>query len=57
MQTHETRFGLEEYGPGEVIIVMVYSAENAYGGRVKVTASGLLNYETCRVTVVLTGLE
>lgn len=57
METHETRFGVEEYAPEQVVIVMVYSAENAYGGRVKATASGLLNYRTCKVTVVLTGLE
>ncbi len=57
METHETRFGLEEYAPNEVVVVMVYSAENAYGGRVKATASGLLNYKTCSVTVVFTGLE
>ena len=57
METHETRFGLEEYVSDHVPIVMVYSAKNAYGGRVKVTATGLLNYKTCRVTVLLTGLE
>ncbi|MYH67775.1 MAG: LysM peptidoglycan-binding domain-containing protein [Dehalococcoidia bacterium] len=57
METHETRFGLDEYVSDHVPIVMVYSAKNAYGGRVKATATGLLNYKTCKVTVVLTGLE
>ena len=57
METHSTRFTTEPIGDDSVIIEMVYSAENAYGGRVKATASGFLNFETCQVTVATTGLE
>ena len=57
METHSTRFTTEPIGGDSVIIEMVYSALNAYGGRVKTTASGFLNFETCAVSVVMTGLE
>ena len=57
MRTHETRFGVEDYEPGRVLIRIVYSAENAFGGRVTTEAIGLLDYATCEVEVVTTGLE
>ena len=56
METHETRFGVTPDENNEVPIRMEYSAENAFGGRVKVVAIGRLNFETCRVTVIDTGL-
>ena len=57
METHLTRFTTEPIGDESVLIEMVYSAENAFGGRVKTTATGFLNFESCLVTVVTTGLE
>ena len=61
METHETFFGVEPGAGGgsfsEVSIRMIYSAENALGGRVKSEAHGRLNFSTCEVTVLLTGLE
>ena len=57
MRTHDTFFGVEDHEPGKVVIRMVYSAENAFGGRITIEALGLLDYRTCKVDVVLTGLE
>ena len=57
MKTHETRFGVEDYSLNRVLIKMVYSAKNSFGGRVSVEAIGLLDYTTCEVEVLLTGLE
>lgn len=59
MRTHSTRFGTTPLAnrPQEVGIVMKYSANNAFGARIKKEAVGRLNFETCRVTVVATGLE
>ena len=59
MRTHSTRFGTTPLAnrPQEVGIVMEYSANNAFGARIKKEAVGRLNFETCRVTVVATGLE
>ncbi|MXX80789.1 MAG: hypothetical protein F4Y69_07120 [Chloroflexi bacterium] len=56
METHETRFGVSPDASNEVLIEMEYSAENAFGGRVKAVATGTLNYKTCHVTVIDTGL-
>ncbi len=56
MDTHETRFGVEDYQPGRVAIRMTYSAKNALGGRVTTEAIGLLDYATCEVQVLSTGL-
>ena len=56
MKTHETRFQTSDPdNDGRVTIVMVYSAENAFGARIKTEARGLLNYRTCRVTVINPG--
>ena len=61
MRTHDTYFGTERGALGgsqnEVGIRMVYSAENAFGARIKKEAVGRLNFESCRVTVITTGLE
>lgn len=61
MQTHDTYYGMELGALGgsrdEVGIRMIYSAKNAFGARIKTEAVGRLNIETCRVTVLLTGLE
>ena len=57
METHETRFGIEDYSLNRVVIRMGYSAKNAFGGRVSVEAIGLLDYTTCEVEVLSTGLE
>ena len=61
MRTHETTFGLEpgqvDGSPSEVVIRMVYSAENRLGGRIKKEALGYLNFRTCAVRVIFTGLE
>ena len=57
METHETRFTTVPIGGDRVLIEMVYSAANAYGGRVKTVATGYMNFETCDVSVVTTGLE
>ena len=57
METHETRFGIEDYSLNRVVIRMDYSAKNAFGGRVSVEAIGLLDYTTCEVEVLSTGLE
>ena len=53
------RYVLRRRGPRtrKVVIRMVYSAENAFGGRITIEALGLLDYRTCKVDVVLTGLE
>ena len=56
MRTHATRFQTTDGdGDGQVRIMMEYSANNAFGGRVKAVAIGSLNYRTCRVTVIDTG--
>lgn len=56
METHETRFQASDPdNDGQVTIVMVYSAKNAFGARIKTEATGLLNYRTCRVTVINPG--
>ena len=56
METHGTYFAVtDEDGDGNVSIRMEYSAKNALGGRVKTEALGLLNYRTCRVTVIHPG--
>lgn len=53
MQTHSTRFEeTDRDGDGHVLIAMEYSANNAYGARIKTVATGLLDYRTCRVTVL-----
>ena len=61
MRTHDTYFGTERGALGgsqnEVGIRMVYSAENAFGARIKKEAVGRLNFESCQVTVITTGLE
>ena len=57
METHETRFTTTPDANDEVTVVMEYSAKNAFGGRVKAVALGSMNYKTCRVTVIDTGLE
>lgn len=57
METHRTAFGTTEIAPGEVQLVMEYSAENAFGGRVKAVATGRLNVDTCVVSVTSTGLD
>ena len=59
MRTHSTRFGTTPLAnsPQEVSIFMEYSANNAFGARIKTDAFGRLNFETCRVTVIITGLE
>ena len=57
MEKHETRFGIEDYSLNRVMIRMGYSAKNAFGGRVSVEAIGLLDYTTCEVEVLSTGME
>ena len=57
METHETRFGIEDHSLNRVVIGMGYSAKNAFGGRVSMEAIGLLDYTTCKVEVLSTGLE
>ena len=57
MQVHNTYYGTSESAPGKVAIRMVYSALNALGGRVKAEAEGVLDYKTCAVVVLTTGLE
>ena len=56
METHDTRFTTTPDANDEVQIIMEYSARNAFGGRVKTVALGKMNYKTCRVTVIDTGL-
>ena len=57
MQVHNTYYGTAESEPDKVSIRMVYSALNALGGRVKAEANGVLNYKTCAVVMLTTGLE
>ncbi len=53
METHATRFeSTDSDRDGKVSIAMEYSAKNAFGARIKTTALGLLDYRTCRVTVL-----
>lgn len=52
METHGTRTSQVNAGTGLHRITMDYSAKNAFGGRVRATATGLLDPDTCDVTVV-----
>ena len=41
--------------PGKHIILTEFTAKNAFGGRVRHTAGGLVDHETCEATLV--GIE
>ena len=53
MRTHGTYFSTSDPDrEGRVTIRMEYSANNVFGARVKASDYGLLNYQTCAVTVL-----
>ena len=52
MRTHSTRFSNNPDAAGYHSVVMVYSAENAFGGRITATARGLVHARTCNVRLV-----
>ena len=54
METHSTRI-TPVNADGKHIIFMEFSAKNAFGGRVRNTAGGLVDPETCEATLV--GIE
>ena len=56
METHGTQWSREPDAGGYHTVGMEYSAENAFGGRIKVVATGLVHRATCEVVLLDTGL-
>ena len=50
METHETRIGPVD-SSGRHRIIMDFSAKNAFGGRVRSTATGWVDNRTCEATL------
>ena len=50
METHETRIGPVD-SSGRHRIIMDFSAKNAFGGRVRNTATGWVDNRTCEATL------
>ncbi len=55
MQTHETRFTRTADENGEHFVYMEYSANNAFGARIKVDAVGAVRASDCRVRLIAPG--
>ena len=56
MSTLDTRLGIPS-APNEIPITMDYEADNIYGVSIKTSARGVLDHETCNVTVTETGVQ
>jgi len=57
MKTHNTTTSRLIAGSGTHHINMDYSAKNAFGGRVRTTATGYLDPDTCEVIVANYGFD
>lgn len=55
MRTHETRFSSAPDAQGYHSVRMDYSAENAFGGRIRAIAHGRVHRQNCHVILISPG--